>query len=171
MNRLIVFLILIASTSGQALADGWISLGSKSGHSTWSLGFKGVHGTLADCGVEIGIINDIEFNEEVLDYQIPHASYIDKGVKKTENTVGLDFLRFAEVNPSTRIYGGIGLYFDKKLHIAKSTATGWNYTQSDESSTLVAASFGIQTITSNGIALGAGVHSLRGFNVSLGKAF
>lgn len=159
---------VLAAVSCSAQADFWVSGGSNSNSKTsMSIGFKGG----SEWGMEIGIIYDAEYTGNLLDYPVPHSSYIDLGTKKTMNTLGLDIARFFEISPQVRAYGEVGMYAETKKHIAQSTVTGWYYTQEDQSSIVGAAGLGVQYVSSSGITVGAGFHSLRGPNISIGASY
>ena len=158
----------LAIATSSASADYLLSGGSNSdGKSSMSVGFNG-HG---NWGMEVGVIFDAEFTGNLIDYPVPHTLYTDLGTKKTMNTLGLDIARFFEVSSQVRAFGELGMYVETKKHIAQSTATGWYYTQEDQSSIVGAAGVGIQYTSSGGLIVGAGFHSLRGANVSIGMSY
>lgn len=158
---------ILATTACSAQADFWVSAGSSPSNKTsLSLGFKG-----SDWGLEIGEIFDTEFKENLNDYPVPHSSYIDLGVQKTQPTIGIDVLRFVDLSTQVRMYGEVGIYSETRKHIAQSTVTYWNYTQDDQSRILGVAGLGFQYVSTGGMTAGIGIHSLRGLNISLGAAF
>jgi hypothetical protein len=159
--------VVIAISTFAAQAEVLVSAGSNtSGKSSISIGFKG-----NEWGVSWGVIQDAEFQQTLLDYPVPHSSYVDLGTQKTANTMGADFQRYFELSSSTRMYGELGMYAETKKHIAQSTVTGWNYTQEDKSSILFAAGVGIQYVIGDVVSVGVGFHTLRGNTVSLGVSF
>jgi hypothetical protein len=159
--------VAIAMSAFAVQAEVLISAGSNtSGKSSMSIGLKA-----NEWGVSLGIIQDAEFQQSLLDYPVPHASYVDLGTQKTANTIGGDFQRFFELTSSTRMYGELGMYAETKKHIAQSTVTGWNYTQEDKSSILLAAGVGIQYVIGDVVSVGVGFHTLRGNTVSIGVSF
>jgi outer membrane protein W len=123
-------------------------------------------------GFGIGFIFNSEFaSKEILDYPVPHNSYTNLGTKRTGNTVGLDGYYYFGEKKSFRPYVGLGIYMSQRKEVAQSNATGWYYTQSDQSATMLSGEVGVQYVSDGGFALGAGYHTVRGANLSIGKAF
>jgi hypothetical protein len=152
--------------------DGWISVGkapsSEGGGTSLALGTK----MSPNFGLQFGVIFNSDFsNTDVLNYPVPHSNYQTLGTKRTGNGLGLDALYFISADSTFRPYVGIGIYTSERKEIARSNVTGWYYNQGDKSKVQVAGELGLQAVTSGGILFGAGYHSLRGANISLGKTF
>ena len=171
INAARVAVILAALTATPAFAEWWASVGygpASDGGGT-SIAYSGK--SLDNWGVSIGAVLNSEFNEDVLDYPVPHNDYKNLGTKRTGSTLGIDALYFFGDNPKLRTYAGVGLYFTTRKEVAQSNVTGWYYTQSDKSTSLLSAELGVQLINDSGLILGMGLHSVRGPTISIGTAF
>ncbi len=123
-------------------------------------------------GFGVGFVFNSEFaGKDVLDYPVPHNNYTNLGTKRTGNSIGLDGYYFFGNSAKFRPYVGAGIYFNPRKEVAQSNATGWYYTQSIQSSTVLSGELGMQFVTDGGLLFGLGIHSVRGANISVGKSF
>ncbi len=144
----------------------YLALGKTQGHNSYALGTRG-----ANFGVEIGVLADSEYAEgDVLDYPVPHNSYVSLGEKKMGNTYGMDVLGYIPLGTVFSAGVGAGLYFGEKRQLARSTVTGWVYTESKKTTLAAAGQFTVQARLGSGM-LGVSFHSLRGTQVTLGLQF
>jgi hypothetical protein len=160
---------LIAAVNSYA-GDWWLAVGtapSDTGDGN-SVAFGSREGNI---GIEIGAVFNTKFSSDVLDYPVPHSNYTDLGTKRSGTAFGVDGLYFFGDSKSLRPYGGVGLYYSPRKDIAQSNVTGWYYKQSDQSSVLFSGELGVQLLTNGGLTLGAGYHTVRGVNITIGKAF
>jgi hypothetical protein len=171
-NQLAMIAGLLLTVTNCYAADGWISVGkatsSEGGGTSLALGTK----MNSNFGIQFGVIFNSDFDsEDVLDYPVPHSNYRTLGTKRTGNALGLDLLYFIPAGDTLRPYVGIGIYSTERKEIAQSNVTGWYYNQEDKSKVQVAGELGLQAVIAGGFLFGAGYHSLRGANISLGKTF
>ena len=163
---------LVLATTNCYASDGWISVGkassSEGGGTSLAIGTK----LDSNFGFQFGVIFNSEFgSKDINDYPVPHTSYTMLGTKRTGNALGLDLLYFIPAGNTVRPYVGIGMYTSERKEIAQSTVTGWYYNQGDKTKVEITGELGLQAVTSGGFLFGAGYHSLRGPNISLGKTF
>lgn len=147
---------------------GWISGGGAvDGGTSMSLGGRG-----ENFGAEVGLVFNSEYSSnDILDYPVPHNSYVNLGKKRVGNTYGIDLLAFHNFNEDLSAYIGLGGYFGEERDIARSTATGWLYTQQKDSKFEAAGSVGLQYIGAEKFTFGVGYHSIRGPNAQIGFKF
>jgi hypothetical protein len=165
-----VGLFLAATTCYSA--DAWVSVGkatsSEGSGTSLAVGTK----MNSNFGIQLGVIFNSEFGgKDVLNYRVPHTDFRTLGTKRTGNALGLDLLYFIPASDTIRPYVGIGVYSTERKEIAQSNVTGWYYNHGDKSKVQVAGELGLQAVTAGGFLFGAGYHSLRGANISLGKTF
>jgi len=165
-----VVLACLAVLATTAQAEAWVSLGRASGEgggTSLSVGGKGA----GNWGFGVGFVFNSDYSDaNVLDYPVPHTNYTNLGVKRTGNTIGLDGYYFFS-SSNIRPYVGLGIYSSERKEIARSNVTGWYYNQGDKSKVQGAGEIGLQAETQNGLVFGAGYHSIRGGNISLGWKF
>jgi hypothetical protein len=172
LKKTLAILAIGAATSVNCYAgDWWLAVGSapsdSGGGTSAAIGLKGE----GNFGFEFGAVFNTQFSGDVLDYPVPHSNYTDLGTKRTGTAFGVDGLYFFGDGKSLRPYGGVGVYYSPRKDIAQSNATGWYYNQSDQSSVFLSGELGVQLVTSGGLTLGAGYHTVRGANITIGKAF
>ena len=171
-NRFATGAVVFLAITNCYAGDAWVSVGkassSEGGGTSLALGSK----MGSNFGLQLGVIFISEFgSKDVLNYPVPHTNFQTLGTKRTGNALGLDLLYFIPAGDAVRPYVGIGMYSTERKEIAQSNVTGWYYNQGDKSKVQVAGELGLQAVTSGGFLFGAGYHSLRGANISLGKTF
>jgi hypothetical protein len=171
-KNIALFIGCFAAIASCYAGETWLSIGkaasSEGGGTSLAVGYRGA----TNLALQLGVVFNSEFGDkEVLDYPVPHSSYRSLGTKRTGNTLGMDALYFINTDSFIRPYLGLGMYYGERKEIAQSTATGWYYTQGDKSKVSITGEAGLQAVTSGGFVFGAGYHSLRGPNISVGKTF
>lgn len=160
-------LVYSSNVAASEFSRAWIAGGSQDGKSSVGLGFRG-----EKFGVELGaLLNGDYSSDDVLDYPVPHSSYVNLGKKRIDHEYGVDVLGFYNPNDKVSLYGGIGGYFGEERQVARSTVTGWLYTQSKKNTFDGALSVGLQYLPSEKFLLGVGYNSVRGANLQLGMRF
>ncbi len=148
------------------LQEAWLSVGAKDSDVSAALGYR-----MKYIGFEVGFLNNSEFKEDVLKWNVPHNDYTDLGTKRTGSSFGIDLLGFYDINDRFALYAGPGVYAEGRQHVAQSNATGWYYEESDESRVIVAGSAGIHARLSDSVFAGVGYHTIRGVNGKIGVRF
>lgn len=172
IKKSLLFVALITLTSSASAEPNYKSLwlsagGATDGGTSLSLGGRG-----ETFGAELGVIFNNEYSStDLLDYPVPHTSYVSLGKKRVDNTFGIDVLAFHNFNEDISAYIGLGGYFGEEREIARSTVTGWLYTQQKDTKFEAAGSIGLQYVGGDKFTLGAGYHSVRGPNIQLGYKF
>ena len=130
IKKSLLFVALITLTSSASAEPNYKSLwlsagGATDGGTSLSLGGRG-----ETFGAELGVIFNNEYSStDLLDYPVPHTSYVSLGKKRVDNTFGIDVLAFHNFNEDISAYIGLGGYFGEEREIARSKVTGWLYTQ------------------------------------------
>lgn len=157
----------LSLASAPAFAGGfWIAGGKKNGEVSYAIGGSGER-----WGFEIGGNRDYDYtDDEVYDYPVPHSGWVPLGNKKIGPAIGVDVLYFVPVGTVTRLYVGVGGYMQTKAEVARSTATGWLYRQSEKESVNGAASAGVH-FTAGKALLGVGYHTFRGPQAFIGISY
>ena len=171
-NRIAIAAGCLLAVTNCYASDAWVSVGkatsSEGSGTSLAIGAK----MNSSFGIQLGVIFNSEFgSKDVLNYPVPHTNYRTLGTKRTGNALGLDLLYFIPAGDTIRPYVGVGLYTTERKEIAQSNVTGWYYNQGDKTKVQVAGELGLQAVTAGGFLFGAGYHSLRGANISLGKTF
>lgn len=168
MNKFIVMMVLtmilslgIATITNAESGSFWFSGGSKDGYGNFAIGFGG-----ETLGFEFGIIDDANLPAGTLDYECPHWDYTSLGNRTLASSVGIDLLGMIHLSENIILYGGPGLYWHRTGEVVRSNATGWYYTETDDTTTEIAGSGGVRFALTRGTRLGIGYHSLRGTNVT-----
>lgn len=171
-KKLLAIVAICATTASASYAgDWWVSAGSaptsEGGGTSIAIATKGSN----NFGYGLGVVFNSEFSDKtLLDYPVPHNFYKNLGAKRTGNSIGLDGYYFLGDSKKVRPYVGMGLYYAPRAEVAQSTATGWYYTQSTKSAMTLSGELGLQFVSDSGYTFGAGYHTVRGANISFGKA-
>src|SRR5690554_671519 len=120
-------------------------------------------------GFEIGL-GARKYND-MLNYPCPHTSYIIVEDKYYNAMLGVDFIRYFDLNYELTAYLGAGGYYLGYDKISRSMATGWYYRESSSSEYEIGFSGGIQIHTKGKSGFGLGYHTLRGFNLQVMLGF
>ena len=150
-------------------ADSWLSIGKTPASEGDAISLAIATKTSETFGWGLGILFNSDLaGDEVLDYPVPHNDYSDLGSQRDGNSIGLDAYWFPLGEQPWRPYAGVGLYYDQRARIAQSNATGWYYTEEEESQVRGGFEIGLQYRAPGGALFGLGYHNLRGGFVSLG---
>ena len=170
MFKVLSIITLLFATSLPAL--------SKPAGSVWLSGganqegnFSGAIGARAGIiGAEVGVVGGgSSIPSGTLDYSIPHTFFTDIG-SFTSNAYGVDLLFFADLNEQKTIslYAGPGIYNRTTTDVVESLATGWKYQNGSTENFVAAGSGGIKVMVGKKLEIGAGYHSVRGIQGSIG---
>lgn len=107
-----------------------------------------------------------------LKYGIPHNDFTVNG-DYTGGAYGADLLLFIPSSGTSRflIYGGPGVYLQDTTQVVQSNVTGWYYENGTSTKTQFAGGGGVRIRVAPHIELGAGYHSIRGVQGSVGIRF
>lgn len=162
----LVLCLGLAANANAESGSFWFSGGGKDGNGSLAIGFGS-----DNLGIEFGLIDDANLPAGTLDYECPHWDYTSLGNKTLESSAGFDLIGMINLSENIILYGGPGLYWHRTGEVVRSNATGWYYTQSDDTSTEIACSGGIKFTLTEGTRLGIGYHSLRGTNLTFQMNF
>lgn len=167
-----VCFLSIANCHAEQNGSIWLSIGnapdSKGGGTGIALGVAGKEGF----SVVFGAIIDSNSIGGYLSERDPPPSNLTvqqkKGTYQIRPTWGFDILYLITIG-TVQPYAGIGLYSSKFQEIAK-YSDGMEYGIDKEKFSL-AGELGLRAVIAEDYILGIGYHSLRGGNISFGKAF
>lgn len=153
----------------QPVKSVWLSGGAASnGNVSGAAGFR-----VGWIGAEFGAVGGgSTVPEGTLNYQIPHNSFHQYG-SYTSSSYGGDVLVFLDLDEKKRVslYAGPGLYAQQTTDVIQSNATGWLYENGTSTSVKAAVSGGLRVAVSKNLELGAGYHSIRGVQGTIGWRF
>lgn len=160
-------MFLVCAQAHAITPAAWLSVGGKDGNTGFAVGFRG-----HELGVELGGINESDYSsDDVYDEPVPHLNFTDLGEHKVDSTVGFDVLGFYNPTSQLSLFGGLGLYFQEYIRIARSNVSGLLYTEAKDTEAEAAFSGGVQFFPTGSLMLGIGYHSIRGLNGQIGMRF
>ena len=160
---IVVSLLILTALPSQAATWGdytYLDVGHKDG-----LTSIGIARRYTDWGFEISL--GAKGYKDALDYPCPHLNYIIVEDKYYNAILGVDFIRYFDLNYELTAYLGAGGYYLGYEKISRSLATGWYYRESSSSEYEIGFSGGIQIHTKGKSGFGLGYHTLRGFNLQV----
>ncbi|KAA0258829.1 hypothetical protein FHQ18_02450 [Deferribacter autotrophicus] len=145
VTNLLLICAFLLILNNSLFADGYISIGGGYGGENNKANISidgGIISTYehyrALYGVGLGyIFLDDEVPENTLDYPVPHSDYTYIGTKNDGGETllfgkfGIEIVK----NSGFFVYGLGGISYVKEIELAQSNATGWYYTQSEDSKT------------------------------------
>lgn len=161
----ILSIILFFSTTyaAQAVPAGntkWVSLGSKDGKLSASLGARS-----GSTGWEIGFSNTEDYlPSEINKGTAPTGTYSNIGDRNINGTYGVDVLKFFPSSNRVTFYAGAGAYFQEHSDLVQNQTTTKLYERSGDTKFTLAYSGGVEFGKSGGLHFGLGYHSVRGTN-------
>lgn len=147
----------------------WLSIGANDKGS-----ISGAVGVRRDwIGIEVGgVAEGTSLPSGTLSYTIPHGDFTKNG-DYTGGSYGADLLLFLSLDDRKRflLYGGPGVYLQSTTEVVQSNVTGWYYENGTSTSTTFAGGGGLRVAITPKFEIGAGYHSLRGVQGSIGLRF
>lgn len=146
--------------------EAWISGGY---NEAASIAFGARYGLF---GFEIGARDTgDEIPDGTVDAPIPHSNFTDAGTRNDGNAFGMDLLLFLDLNDRFALYGGGGGYWQERVTLVQSNATGLFWINDRDDEFEWAYSGGVRARVSEKITAGVGYHSVRGVNAQVGIRF
>lgn len=123
-------------------------------------------------GFEIGARDTSDdIPDGTVDAPIPHSNFTDAGTRNDGNAFGMDLLLFLDLNDRFALYGGGGGYWQERVTLVQSNATGLFWVNDRDEEFEWAYSGGVRMRVSGGVTAGVGYHSIRGVNAQVGIRF
>ncbi len=159
----VLTLALVLFIAGMASASENYIYGSF-GHNDSMFNFSGAM-RFGHYGVELGLGG--RSYPGMLDYACPHTDYTIINDHYDSLLLGVDLIRYFDLGESCSIYVGAGVYLLGYEVLSQSNATGWVYREYTGAEGSFAYSYGLQFHQDEGFGIGAGYHSLRGYNLQM----